>query len=176
MPKTSRSPLYIAPLSGTPLGDLWLAVSESGLAAVGWAADQRAFKAWLYRRFKRQVQPDARRCARAISQLRAYLNGRRRNFDLPIDWSLLRPFQRAVLQATFRIPYGETRTYGELAREIGRPRAARAVGRAEATNPMPLIIPCHRVIGADGALHGYGGGQGVKTKEWLLRLEKAVLA
>ena len=176
MPKTSLSPLYIAPLAGTPLGDLWLAVSDDGLAAVTWSADQGAFEAWLYRRFKRPVQPDARRCAEAAAQLRAYLDGKRRDFDLAIDWALLRPFQRAVLQATFAIPCGETRTYGDLAREIGRPNAARAVGRAEATNPMPLVIPCHRVIGTDGGLHGYGGGDGLPTKEWLLRLEKAVLA
>ncbi len=82
---------------------------------------------------------------------------------------MLRPFQQAVLQATYEIPYGETRTYKEIAERIGRPRAARAVGRAEATNPMPLVLPCHRVIGVDGKLHGYGLGEGVKTKEWLVK-------
>jgi len=89
---------------------------------------------------------------------------------------VLRQFQQLVLHATFEIPYGETRTYKEIAGHIGRPRAARAVGRAEATNPMPLILPCHRVIGMDGKLHGYGMAEGLKTKAWLLKLEGAMIA
>ena len=80
------------------------------------------------------------------------------------------------MQAVFKIPYGETRTYSEIAVEINRPRAYRAVGRANATNPMPIVIPCHRLIGSDGKLHGYGGGAGLPTKEWLLRMEGAVIA
>jgi methylated-DNA-[protein]-cysteine S-methyltransferase len=87
----------------------------------------------------------------------------------------LRPFQIQVLQIVFSIPYGGTRTYGEIAYDIGNPKAARAVGRANATNPMPLVIPCHRVIGSDGKLRGYGGGEGLATKEWLLQMEGAVL-
>lgn len=98
------------------------------------------------------------------------------SLSFPIDWSALHPFQRAVLQAVYAIPYGETRTYADIAAQIGREHAYRAVGRANATNPMPLVIPCHRVIGTDGKLHGYGGGEGLKTKEWLLRLEGAVVA
>jgi len=81
------------------------------------------------------------------------------------------PFQLAALKATQSIPYGQTKTYAEIACEIGKPQAARAVGRAEATNPIPLVIPCHRVIGTDGKLHGYGGGKGIETKAWLLALE-----
>ncbi len=88
-----------------------------------------------------------------------------------IDWSVLTPFQQKVLQATLAIPYGQTRTYAEIAQQVGKPRAARAVGRAEATNPMPVVIPCHRVIGSDGKLHGYGAGEGLPTKAWLLELE-----
>lgn len=173
--KSFASPLYIGELNGTPVGDLRLATSDLGLVAVEWADSQPQFDAYL-QRLKRPVQPNARKIAPYAKELREYLNGRRSAFTIPIDWSLFRPFQREALQAVFRIPYGETCTYHDIAIEIGRPNASRAVGRANATNPMPIVIPCHRVIGRDGKLHGYGGGQGLKTKEWLLRLEGAVIA
>ncbi len=171
-----RSPLYIGETSDTPIGKLWLAVSDLGLVAVEWGRSQAEFEAYLIKRFKRNVEHTPQRVHVAAGQLSTYLSGKRRNFTLVIDWAVLRPFQRSVLRATYKIPYGETRTYKEIAERIGRPRAARAVGRAEATNPMPLVVPCHRVIGRDGKLHGYGLGEGVKTKEWLLRLEGAVMA
>jgi len=173
--KSSNSPIYVGELNGTPLGDLRLAASDFGLVAVEWAESQSEFDAHL-NRLKRLIQPDRRRIAPYAKELGEYLEGRRRSFTIPIDWTLFRPFQREALQATFRIPYGETRTYHELAIELGRPSASRAIGRAEATNPMPLIIPCHRVIGSDGKLHGYGGGEGLPTKEWLLKMEGAVIA
>jgi methylated-DNA-[protein]-cysteine S-methyltransferase len=169
------SPLFTGILSDSPLGDLWIAVSGQGLAAIEWSQDEAEFGAYLAKRFKRPVQPHFEKAAPALHQLDEYLRGARRSFDVSIDWSLLRPFQQRVLQIVFAIPYGQTRTYGDIAYEIGSPRAARAVGRANATNPMPLVIPCHRVIGRDGKLHGYGGGQGLPTKEWLLQLEGAVL-
>jgi len=170
-----NSPLYTDILRNSPLGDLWVALSDQGLAAIEWSQAEADFGAFLTKRFKRQVQPDPQKAGPALRQLDEYLRGARKIFDLPIDWSLLRPFQRQVLQIVFAIPYGQTRTYGEIAHEIGNPRAARAVGRANATNPMPLVIPCHRVIGSDGKLHGYGGGEGLPTKEWLLKMEGAVL-
>jgi O-6-methylguanine DNA methyltransferase len=173
---TESSPLYIGELRETPLGDLWLAVSEAGLAAVEWGKSQAEFEAYLRKRFKRPVEYAPKRTAQVASEVREYLNGKRRHFTIVIDWTFLRPFQQAVLRATYEIPYGETCTYREIADRIRRPGAARAVGRAEATNPMPLVIPCHRVIGADGKLHGYGLGEGIKTKEWLLKLEGALIA
>ncbi len=88
-----------------------------------------------------------------------------------IDWDSVSGFRRAVLEETLRIPAGETRSYGWLARKVGRPRAARAVGRVMATNPLPVVVPCHRVVGSDGSLHGYGGGLGIKAA--LLRAEGA---
>lgn len=169
------SPIYIGELNGTPLGDFRLAASDFGLVAVEWAESQVEFDAYL-ERLKRPIRPDAKKIAPYVKELREYLNGKRTAFTIPIDWTLFRPFQREALQAVFRIPYGETRTYSEIAEQIGHANAPRAVGRANATNPMPLVIPCHRVIGTDGKLHGYGGGQGLKTKEWLLKMEGAVMA
>ena len=168
-------PLYIGELNGTPIGDLRLATSDFGLVAVEWADSQSQFDSYL-QRLKRPIQPNAKKIAPYAKELREFLNGKRSAFTIPIDWSLFRPFQREALQVVFRIPYGETCTYHDIAIEIGRPNASRAVGRANATNPMPIVIPCHRVIGRDGKLHGYGGGEGLKTKEWLLKLEGAVIA
>ena len=107
-------------------------------------------------------------------QIQEYLSGERTTFDLEIDWTLITPFQRQVLELQLAIPYGETRTYGQLASQLGKPRAFRAVGRAGATNPVPLIIPCHRVVGSDGSLRGYGAPGGIQTKAWLLALERQV--
>jgi methylated-DNA-[protein]-cysteine S-methyltransferase len=170
-----NSSIYIGELNGTRLGDLRLAASDFGLVAVEWAGSQIHFDSYL-QKLKRPLQPDAKKIAPYAKELREYLNGKRTAFTIPIDWSLFRPFQREALQVVYRIPYGETCTYHDIALEIGRPNASRAVGRANATNPMPLVIPCHRVIGKDGKLHGYGGGEGLKTKEWLLKLEGAVMA
>ena len=168
-------PIYVGELVGTPLGDLRLAASDLGLVAVEWADSQFHFDSFL-QRLNRPIEPNLKKIAPYARELGEYLGGRRSAFTIPIDWSLFRPFQREALQAVFRIPYGETCTYRDIAMEIGRPGASRAVGRANATNPMPLVIPCHRVIGRDGKLHGYGGGEGLKTKEWLLKLEGAVMA
>lgn len=109
-----------------------------------------------------------------IQALEEYLNGTRLSFELPIDWSVMTPFQANVLRLVNLIPYGETRSYGEIARELNKPTAARAVGMANARNPIPLVIPCHRVIGHDGKLCGYSAPNGIETKAWLLTLEYQV--
>lgn len=171
-----KSALSIGETEDTALGKFWLAGSDLGLVAVEWGLTRAEFEAYLSRRFKRVVLYAPEQLREAEDQLAEYLLGRRRVFTLAIDWTVLRPFQDSVLHATCAIPYGETRTYKDITEAIGRPHAARAVGRAEATNPMPLVIPCHRVIGVDGKLHGYGMAQGLKTKEWLLRMEGAVIA
>jgi O-6-methylguanine DNA methyltransferase len=108
------------------------------------------------------------------AELTDYLEGRRQHFEFAIDWSRFTGFQRQVLRATRSIPYGRTRTYADLAARVGKPAAARAVGRVQVTNPLPIVIPCHRVVGSDGKLHGYGGGEGLKTKRWLLDLEARI--
>ena len=111
-------------------------------------------------------------------RLRDFAEGRPVDLSAEIDWESLSAsgrnvsgFRRAVMVATMCIPAGETRSYGWLARKVGRPRAARAVGRVMATNPLPIVVPCHRVVASDGSLHGYGGGLDVKAA--LLRLEGA---
>jgi len=173
---TLSSPkIYLGELNNTPLGDLRLAASDLGLLAVEWAESQPELDAYLHR-LGRPVEVNAHKLRQYINQLQDYLRGKRREFTFQIDWSSLRLFQKRAMQAVCAIPYGETRTYAEIAAQIDRPKAYRAVGRANATNPMPLVIPCHRVIGTDGKLHGYGGGSGLPTKEWLLKMEGAILS
>ena len=118
-------------------------------------------------------QPSAAPFATAIEQLAQYFAGRRRSFELPLA-PVGTDFQRRVWQALCAIPYGTTISYGELASRIGNPRASRAVGLANGANPLPLVVPCHRVIGANGALTGFGGG--VPIKRALLALEGALPA
>lgn len=108
------------------------------------------------------LQEDRARTARAAEQLREYNAGSRRTFDLPLAL-IGSPWQQTVWRMLVRIPYGETRTYGQVAAMIGRPTAARALGRANATNQIPLVIPCHRVVGADGSLTGFAGGTHLKA-------------
>jgi methylated-DNA-[protein]-cysteine S-methyltransferase len=171
-----KTALFYGKSGRTQLGRFWLAVSDQGLVAVEWGRTREEFEAYLTKRFKRPVEYAQEKVENASREIGDYLAGEGRNFSLPIDWNVLRPFQRLVLKATHAIPYGETCTYKQIAEKIGRPRAARAVGRAEATNPMPLVIPCHRVIGSDGKLHGYGMAEGLRTKEWLLKMEGALIA
>ena len=106
-------------------------------------------------------------------QLDEYFERRRHEFDLDVDLRLTADFSRRVLEELARVPYGETTTYGALATRAARPRAARAVGTVMNRNPIPIVLPCHRVVGASGALTGYGGG--LERKEKLLRLEGALL-
>ncbi len=113
-------------------------------------------------------QPPTANCQPIVAQLHEYFEGRRRTFDLPLAMRGTE-FQLAVWNELQRIPYGDTISYGELARRIGRPSAIRAVGAANGANPIPVIVPCHRVIGANGTLTGYGGG--IERKQWLLALE-----
>jgi O-6-methylguanine DNA methyltransferase len=172
---TPSKKIYLGELNGTPLGDLRLASSDLGLLAVEWAESLPDLEKYLMR-FHRPMELNTKKLRLYAAELLDYLKGERRKFTFKIDWLAMRPFQRKAMQAVYSIPYGETRTYAEIAGQIGRPLAYRAVGRANATNPMPLVIPCHRVIGSDGKLHGYGGGKGLPTKEWLLKMEGAILS
>jgi O-6-methylguanine DNA methyltransferase len=168
-------PIFIGSTGPTSIGELWVAVSENGLVAVEFPTTQADFIIWLEKHRGGKVEFNPEKVREALAQLREYAAGERREFTLPIDWSVLSEFQRRALKVTAAIPYGETRTYKDIAVELGNPRAARAVGRAEATNPIPVVLPCHRVVGTDGKLHGYGGGAGLPTKEQLLKMEKALV-
>lgn len=150
----------------SPLGTLLVAASDRGVCRISYDPDLEALAAAVGPRVLRVPGPlgEARR------QLDEYFAGRRRSFELDLD--LRAPaFQRDVLRELARVPYGELATYGELARRIGRPRAARAVGGALNRNPLPIVLPCHRVVGASGALVGYAGG--LERKRALLALEAA---
>jgi methylated-DNA-[protein]-cysteine S-methyltransferase len=173
--------IYITTTGSTPIGPLWIAVNGRGeLARIEFGGTLTAFSEAVEAYVRKhttgesQIQclPDAKRTAEINRQLCEYLVGTRREFTFPIAWSWMPTFQRLALQATYAIPYGQITTYQAVAAQIGHPRAARAVGRAEATNPIPLVIPCHRVLGSDGKLHGYGGPGGIQLKEWLLKLER----
>ena len=168
---TFQVPINIGRLSSSPIGPLWVACSPLGLISVEWEMPQADYIQLVGLRKPATVIYDETRTAEPIRQLREYLAGVRQQFDLDLDLTALPPFHAQALRLTMEIPYGRTSTYKEIAMQLGRPNAARAVGRAEATNPIPLIIPCHRVLGTDGALHGYGGPGGIKLKRWLLDLE-----
>lgn len=169
--------IHYAMIADTPMGDIWAAMTDKGLVIVEFGLRAEEFTGRVQKIMK--IQNDKAcfipggEAQAAAQQIGEFLQGGRRGFDFPIDWSYLNPFQEQALRITYAIPYGKTRTYADIARQMGKPRAARAVGRAEASNPMPLVIPCHRVVGSDGALHGYGGPGGIPTKAWLLSLEQA---
>jgi len=167
----SKMSIATGSIQDTPLGILLIAASQRGLVSVEWQRAGQDFSAFL-RRLGGPVHEDEDAVKGYGTQLLEYLRGKRTRFRFSIDWSVLSAFQRRVLVATYQIPYGQTRTYQQIAEQLRNPHAARAVGRAQATNPMPLVIPCHRVVGTDGKLHGYGGGEGIRTKEWLLAMER----
>ncbi|MCK5644346.1 MAG: methylated-DNA--[protein]-cysteine S-methyltransferase [Gammaproteobacteria bacterium] len=156
-----------------PVGPVWIATTGTGICAVGLGAGQpEDLWAWLSRHISpKPPREDFATLAPALTQLREYFSGTRHEFDLPLDVRGT-AFQRAVWAEVAHIPYGATTTYGEIAQRIGRPGAARAVGAANGANPLPILIPCHRVIGAGGSLTGYGGGVNVKAA--LLQLEGAL--
>lgn len=164
--------IFWAGSGNTPLGAVWIAISDKGLVAVQIGDDEGDFTQGLTTRFRAPLSPAEDQIAPIMQQIEAYLAGMRKIFEIPIHWEVMSHFQQKVLRVAYAIPFGETHSYGQIAAQIGKPRAARAVGRANATNPMPLVIPCHRVIGADGSLRGYGSGEGLQTKAWLLELEK----
>jgi len=160
-------------LVDTPLGTLLVAATERGLARIVYDPDPEQELERLARAFGLRVLRTPKPIDEARRELDEYFEGRRQSFDVSVDLALLADFNRRVLHELARVPYGEVVTYGELAARAKRPRAARAVGTVMNRNPLPIVLPCHRVIGANGKLVGYGGG--LERKEALLRLEGALL-
>ncbi len=155
----------------SPIGELMVAVTPRGLACVAFEGEQ--YRDEVLRRIGRQISPRILPSAKGTDEWRReldeYFAAKRTRFELHIDRRLIHGIARDVLVQTSRIGFGETKTYGEIAKKIGHPTAARAVGRALGSNPIPIVIPCHRVIGASGKLTGYAGG--LDRKIALLELE-----
>lgn len=171
-----KSIIRLAWINTELLGGIGVALSERGLLRLRMFQPSReAFLALNQSYGKGEYRYEASGTREILEQLRAYLAQELKVFSAPIDWSGYTAFQQAVLQQTARIPYGETRSYGNLAAAVGKPGAARAVGQAEKNNQVPLIIPCHRVIGSSGALVGYGGSEDTSLKQKLLDFERAGL-
>ena len=151
----------------SPVGVLKLVASHEGLAGVLWSGDRPGRTRHLDGAIEDDSHPILNRAAQ---QLQEYFNGERTEFTLPLDMAGT-PFQQLVWNGLLTIPFGESRSYGELARQIGMPKHARAVGAATGRNPLSIIVPCHRVIGANGTLTGFAGG--MENKAFLLELESA---
>ena len=158
---------YVYKMIDSPVGALKLIASQEGLAAILWENDDPKRV-----RLAPQVRDDKNiYLLKAEAQLKEYFAGKRISFELPLDFKGT-DFQKSVWQALLKIPYGQTRSYGQIAEQLKRPKASRAVGAANGKNPISIIAACHRVIGASGALTGFAGG--LKAKAFLLDLENKV--
>jgi methylated-DNA-[protein]-cysteine S-methyltransferase len=159
----------------SPIGDLMVAVTPRGLACVAFEGEE--YRDELLDKIAHDISPRILASPKGTDawrrELDEYFDAERTRFDLRVDRRLIRGIARDVLRQTSKIPYGEVSTYGRIAGEIGHPTAARAVGRALGANPIPIVIPCHRVIGASGRLTGYAGG--LDRKVALLELEGSLL-
>lgn len=152
----------------TAIGAVRVTASEQGVCQIDLPG----------RKYQRGASPEndapaqaQQHASAAMAQILEYLNGKRRFFDIAIDWSFTTPFQKDVLEITHFIPFGVMLTYGQIAEKLGKNSASRAVGGALGRNPMPIIIPCHRVVAANGNLTGFSAAEGIVTKQWLLELE-----
>lgn len=156
---------YAYTIHPSPVGELKLVANQAGLAAILWENDRED----RVRLGTMTEQPDHPVLTRTKRQLNEYFAGTRKQFDLPLDFRGT-DFQKSVWAALLTIPAGETRSYADIAAQIGRPRACRAVGAANGKNPISIVAPCHRVIGSNGSLTGFAGG--LEGKRYLLDLER----
>ena len=156
----------------TPIGRLLVAATAEGLVRIGFEDEGDGPLIELSALVSPRIMETPGRVDEARRQLDSYFDRGLRQFNLPLDWRLVGSFGRRVLGRVARVPYGGVESYGDVAVEIGHPRAARAVGNAVGANPMPIVVPCHRVVLTGGALGGYGGG--LPRKRFLLELEGAL--
>ena len=157
----------------TPVGQLVLAATPRGLVRITFPVETTdAVLEQLSASVSPRILESPARLDDARRELDRYFEGKLQKFSLPLDWQLTRGFYRKVLRATARIPYGKTRSYTQMATKAGSPRAVRATGTALGSNPLPIVVPCHRVLRSGGALGGYGGG--LEVKQTLLELEGAI--
>jgi methylated-DNA-[protein]-cysteine S-methyltransferase len=156
----------------TPVGTLLVAATERGLCRISFDPQPERETEWLAEAFGVRVLRAAKPVDDVRRQLDEYFEGARTRFELPIDLRPSAQFSRQVLRRLARVPYGQVTTYGALAKAANHPHAARAVGTVMNRNPVPIVLPCHRVVGANGSLVGYGGG--LERKEQLLTLEGAI--
>ncbi len=161
--------VYYSSFDSTWLKKVFVASTERGICMVDFLTSEEMFLKELKARFSGKIVRDDRKNQKVLIQLKKYLEGKLQRFDCKLDIRGT-PFQKKVWSAIVKIPYGKTRSYKDIAHAIGHPKAFRAVGNANGSNPIPLIVPCHRVIESNGALGGFG--HGLKVKKQLLDFEK----
>jgi methylated-DNA-[protein]-cysteine S-methyltransferase len=155
----------------SPVGPLWIAVGPKGVVTIHYGDEpSHGELARIVRTYGPGVLPDPKRADPVARELDQYFEGKRRTFSVPVDLSPLTAFQRRILGATARVPYGQVATYATVAAQAGNRRASRAAGAALGSNPVPIVVPCHRVLASDGSLGGYGGGLAAKRR--LLQMER----
>ena len=159
------APEFGSRIDQSPIGAIEVRASSRGLTQVNLLGKHSVFQV------KENERVESELTRQALYQILEYLEGERREFNLTVDWNCVTVFHHEVLALTVKIKFGELLTYGQLAREMGKPSASRAIGGAMARNPLPIIVPCHRVLSADGRLTGYSAADGIETKRWLLELE-----
>jgi len=162
--------VYYTSFDSPFLKKVFVASTEKGVCMVDFLTSEKVFLNELRKRFRREIVRNDRKNKAVLSQLKKYLQGKLKRFDCTLDFRGT-PFEKKVWSKLAKIPYGQTRSYKEIGQAIGYPKAFRAVGNANAKNPLPLIIPCHRVIESNGGLGGFG--HGIKVKKQLLDFEKS---
>ncbi|HEY7633823.1 MAG TPA: methylated-DNA--[protein]-cysteine S-methyltransferase [Thermoleophilaceae bacterium] len=161
-------------LEDSPVGPLLLAATGRGLVELGFDGDKELdyYLTRLSTKLSPRVLESGKRLDPVRRELDEYFEGKRHDFDVPLDWSLTKGFTQRILRATAKVPYGEVSSYREMATKAGNARAVRAAGNALGANPIPIVVPCHRILRTGGSLGGYGGGP--ERKEFLLKLEGAL--
>jgi methylated-DNA-[protein]-cysteine S-methyltransferase len=168
--------IYYDIIEDTPFSPIYLAAGPHGLVSLDFGVPEGDFLAYVRKQTGGEPRPSAEAMAGYVAAVRDYVLGKTQDMPLTVDLRGVTPFQRQVLEEARRVPRGQVSTYGDIARRIGKPRAFRAVGQALRRNPVPIVVPCHRVVASDGTLGGYGGKLGNTRKIQLLKLEGVVFA